>query len=86
VTDDANTPVFERGDVVFEEDPFKSDEAARPWVILSNHDGRPFHGEQSSRKPSLRSSPNWSSSASGARSLHGARRALPPRVEPERRR
>ena len=46
MTDDANTPVFERGDVVFGEDPFKSDEAARPWVILSNHDGRPFHGEQ----------------------------------------
>jgi mRNA-degrading endonuclease toxin of MazEF toxin-antitoxin module len=40
------TPVFERGDVVFGADPFKGDEAARPWLILSNHEGRPFHGDQ----------------------------------------
>jgi hypothetical protein len=26
--------------------PFKREEEARPWLILSNHEGRPFHGEQ----------------------------------------
>jgi mRNA interferase MazF len=40
------TPIFERGDVVFGADPFKGDEAARPWLILSNFEGRPFHGDQ----------------------------------------
>ena len=40
------TPIFERGDVVYGDDPFKSEEDARPWLILSNHEGRPFHGEQ----------------------------------------
>ena len=39
-------PIFERGDVVYGDDPFKSEEDARPWLILSNHEGRPFHGEQ----------------------------------------
>ena len=39
-------PIFERGDVVYGDDPFKSAEAARPWVVVSNHEGRPFHGEQ----------------------------------------
>ncbi|MFB6121684.1 MAG: type II toxin-antitoxin system PemK/MazF family toxin [Halobacteriaceae archaeon] len=39
-------PIFERGDVVYGDDPFKGGESARPWLILSNHDGRPFHGEQ----------------------------------------
>lgn len=34
------TPIFERGDVVYGDDPFKSEEDARPWLILSNHDGR----------------------------------------------
>lgn len=43
---DGETPIFERGDVVYGEDPFKGEEAARPWMILSNHDGRPFYGEQ----------------------------------------
>jgi mRNA interferase MazF len=43
VTDD---PIYERGDVVFGEDPFKSGETGRPWVVVSNHEGRPFHGEQ----------------------------------------
>nr|WP_247382159.1 type II toxin-antitoxin system PemK/MazF family toxin [Halorientalis brevis] len=43
---DENTPLFQRGDVVYGDDPFKGDAAARPWLILSNHDGRPFHGEQ----------------------------------------
>jgi mRNA interferase MazF len=46
VTDEDSTPVFERGDVVYGDDPFKDEEDARPWVILSNHEGRPFHGEQ----------------------------------------
>lgn len=40
------TPIYERGDVVYGDDPFKGEEAARPWLILSNHDGRPFHGDQ----------------------------------------
>ncbi len=45
MTDD-ETIIFERGDVVFGDDPFKGEAAARPWLILSNHEGRPFHGEQ----------------------------------------
>nr|WP_233752275.1 MULTISPECIES: type II toxin-antitoxin system PemK/MazF family toxin [Halostella] len=43
---DEDPPIFERGDVVYGDDPFKGDEDARPWLILSNHEGRPFHGEQ----------------------------------------
>lgn len=43
---DADTPVFERGDVVYGVDPFETDASARPWLILSNHEGRPFHGDQ----------------------------------------
>jgi mRNA interferase MazF len=39
-------PIFDRGDVVYGDDPFKGNEYARPWLILSNHEGRPFHGEQ----------------------------------------
>ncbi|MBX0297976.1 type II toxin-antitoxin system PemK/MazF family toxin [Haloarcula nitratireducens] len=46
MTKAAASPIFERGDVVYGDDPFKGDENARPWLILSNHDGRPFHGEQ----------------------------------------
>jgi hypothetical protein len=49
VTDDEDTPtspIFERGDVVYGDDPFKHGETARPWLVLSNHEGRPFHGEQ----------------------------------------
>jgi hypothetical protein len=42
---DTEIPLFERGDVVYGDDPFKGDEDARPWRILSNHEGRPFHGE-----------------------------------------
>jgi hypothetical protein len=45
VTEEA-TPIFERGDVVYGADPFKGEADARPWLILSNHEGRPFHGEQ----------------------------------------
>ncbi|MBB6647806.1 type II toxin-antitoxin system PemK/MazF family toxin [Halobellus ruber] len=43
---DEQKPIFERGDVVYGDDPFKGEEDARPWLILSNHKGRPFHGEQ----------------------------------------
>ena len=43
---DEEIPIFKRGDVVYGDDPFKSEEDARPWLILSNHEGRPFHGEQ----------------------------------------
>ncbi|UTF54227.1 type II toxin-antitoxin system PemK/MazF family toxin [Natronosalvus rutilus] len=46
MTDDEPTPIFERGDVVYGNDPFKGGEKARPWLVLSNHHGRPFHGEQ----------------------------------------
>jgi len=46
VTDDEATPLFEPGDVVYGADPFKGDADARPWLVLSNHEGRPFCGEQ----------------------------------------
>lgn len=46
MTDEEASPVFERGDVVYDDDPFKGSEAARPWLVLSNHEDRPFHGEQ----------------------------------------
>ncbi len=46
MTDGDPLPTFERGDVVYGDDPFKGEAAARPWVILSNHEGRPFYGEQ----------------------------------------
>lgn len=46
MTDEDALPIFERGDVVYGDDPFKRQEAARPWLVLSNHAGRPFHGEQ----------------------------------------
>lgn len=41
-----DTPIYERGDVVYGDDPFKGEEDARPWVIVSNHEDKPFHGEQ----------------------------------------
>ncbi|WP_280535488.1 type II toxin-antitoxin system PemK/MazF family toxin [Halopenitus sp. POP-27] len=44
--DAEEAPLFERGDVVYGDDPFKGDEDARPWLVLSNHEGRPFYGEQ----------------------------------------
>ena len=31
---------------MYGDDPFKGKEDARPWIILSNHEERPFHGEQ----------------------------------------
>ncbi|MFD1685041.1 type II toxin-antitoxin system PemK/MazF family toxin [Halobellus litoreus] len=46
MTDEGPAPTFERGDVVYGADPFKEGGAARPWLVLSNHEGRPFHGDQ----------------------------------------
>lgn len=40
------TPTFVPGDVVFGTDPFKEGGDGRPWLLLSNHEGQPFHGEQ----------------------------------------
>jgi mRNA-degrading endonuclease toxin of MazEF toxin-antitoxin module len=37
VTAEESVPIFERGDVVYGDDPFKGDEAARPWLVLSNN-------------------------------------------------
>ena len=33
-------------DVVYGADPFKGESTARPWLIISNHEGKPFHCEQ----------------------------------------
>ena len=41
-----DTVIYEPGDVVYGDDPYKGDEAARPWLIISNHEGRPFHSDQ----------------------------------------
>ncbi|QHS16417.1 type II toxin-antitoxin system PemK/MazF family toxin [haloarchaeon 3A1-DGR] len=46
MTDERAAPIFERGDVVYGDDPFKRDVDARPWLVCSNHEGRPFHGDQ----------------------------------------
>lgn len=46
VTDSGTNTVYEPGDVVYGEDPFKGAGAARPWLVVSNHEGRPFHGDQ----------------------------------------
>ena len=46
MTEEGSPPRLRRGDVVYGDDPFKREEDARPWLILSNHEGRPFHGEQ----------------------------------------
>jgi len=43
---DEERPIFERSDVVYGDDPSKSEEDARSWLILSNREGRPFHGDQ----------------------------------------
>lgn len=43
---DAVDPVYEPGDVVYGADPFKGEDAARPWLVVSNHEDRPFHGDQ----------------------------------------
>ncbi|WP_339102625.1 type II toxin-antitoxin system PemK/MazF family toxin [Haloterrigena salinisoli] len=36
---------YERGSIVFADDPFKGDDASRPWLIIGT-DETPFHGEQ----------------------------------------
>lgn len=46
MTGSAETPIYEPDDIVYGNDPFKGEEAARPWLVLSNHEERPFHGEQ----------------------------------------
>jgi len=46
VIDEPAAPIFERGDVVYGVDPFKPNGNGRPWLICSNHEGRPFYGEQ----------------------------------------
>ena len=46
MTDEEPIPVFERGDVVYGADPFKGTGAGRPWLVLPNNEGHPFHGEQ----------------------------------------
>lgn len=43
---DKEALIFERGDVVYGADPFKGEDDARPWLILSPHEGRPFYGDQ----------------------------------------
>ena len=35
----------DRGTIVFADDPFKGDDASRPWLIIGT-DETPFHGEQ----------------------------------------
>jgi mRNA-degrading endonuclease toxin of MazEF toxin-antitoxin module len=36
---------FDRCDVVYGADPFKGEDYARPWLVISN-ETHPFHGEQ----------------------------------------
>ena len=36
---------YQRGDVIWGPDPFKSGESPRPWLILNN-DAHPFGGEE----------------------------------------
>lgn len=38
--------MYELGDVIYGADPFKGETTARPWLIISNHEGKPFYGEQ----------------------------------------
>lgn len=40
------TPIYEPGDVVYGDDPYKGAAAARPWLVISDHEGKPFHGDQ----------------------------------------
>ncbi len=41
MTDEEATSIFERGDVVYGDDPFRGEADDRPWLVLSNHEGRP---------------------------------------------
>ena len=36
---------FDRGDVLYGDDPFKGEEYARPWLVVSD-ETHPYHGEQ----------------------------------------
>jgi hypothetical protein len=45
VTEDSH-PIYKPGDVVYGSDPYKGADAARPWLIIANHEEKPFHGEQ----------------------------------------
>ncbi|WP_049926595.1 type II toxin-antitoxin system PemK/MazF family toxin [Halopiger goleimassiliensis] len=36
---------YDRGTIVFADDPFKGDEASRPWLIVGTEE-TPFHGDQ----------------------------------------
>lgn len=42
----SDEPTYEPGDAVYGADPYKGAAAARPWLIISNLEGNPFHGEQ----------------------------------------
>lgn len=43
---DDETLMCELGDVIDGDDPFDGEEDVRPWLFLSNHESRKFHGEQ----------------------------------------
>jgi len=36
---------YDRGTIVFADDPFKGNDASRPWLIIGT-DETPFHGDQ----------------------------------------
>jgi len=46
VTTEDESPIYRPGDGVYGIDPFKGPGSGRPWLVLSNHEGRPFHGQQ----------------------------------------
>ena len=39
-------PIYRPGDVVYGTDPYEGTGPGRPWLVVSNHEGRPFYGEQ----------------------------------------
>ncbi|MFB6221041.1 MAG: type II toxin-antitoxin system PemK/MazF family toxin [Halolamina sp.] len=43
---EGSSTIYQRGDVVYGADPFKGAGAVRPWLVVSNHAGRPFYGDQ----------------------------------------
>ena len=71
---------YQRGDVVWGPDPFKSGENPRPWLILNN-DTHPFGDEEYmtvtlTRRPTTKGSP-WMT-------LIGLRAGCPDRATPHR--
>lgn len=46
MTTGGKSRVYEPGDVVYGSDPFKTSKAGRPWLVVANHEGRPFYGDQ----------------------------------------